>query len=214
MEILAPNKDAAEFKEVVESLLLKIEQHQESLSTSYVRLGQYLGKIDQDKYWIDWGYKNHRDFLAYVENRIGRKKSQLYAYRSAAALLLPFASAEVLEEIGINKAYALQKLVKAGRDLNQIKVEGFQLMEWVKNHRADEVLAQVNEILCVHEGPRGMWYELGGFYATEDERKEMKTAYDLGFKQLELAPDVTEHEERKQVYLAMARECIASWRVE
>ena len=100
MEILPPNKDAAEFKEVVESLLLKIEQHQESLSTSYVRLGQYLGKIDGDKYWIDWGYQNHRDFLAYVEQRIGRKKSQLYAYRSAAALLLPYATYEVLEEIG------------------------------------------------------------------------------------------------------------------
>lgn len=225
-EILSPvSQDAATLLSVeMDELLGQISAHELRLSHSYARLGSLLWKVEKEQFWISYGFDRFSSYLKFIGEKIDRRRSQLYGYLAAAETLLPHLSEAKMEEIGITKSYQLQRLVKGGGRtdaeiilksiLPEIGDEVVRIMDYASRPEvtAAQLRIKVNELLHVHEAPQGLWYELNGFYATSDERKEIEGFWELGRRVLQLTSE-SEHEIRKEVFLAAVRESISTWSV-
>jgi len=209
----------------IDQLLKLINGHELRLSASYARLGGLLREVKIHAYWQAFGYDRFSSYLEDVREKINRQRSQVYAILSVAESLLPHLSEEQLETIGISKAHELRRLVKNGGTVQAriLDPEGKELyptdiriMDYAarENVTALKLRAAVNNILHVKEGPQGNWFDLGGFYALPDEKKEIEQFWELGRKVLEIGAEESEHEIKKQVMLAAARECAGQWSAE
>jgi len=171
------------------------------------------------------GYDKFSSYFSSLSKKIGRERSQMYAILSVSEVLHPYLTDDQLEVIGVTKAHELKRLVQQnGRVLAEIPDPENQTEDafgtvalWEYASRPDVTAAQlrvkVNELLHVHESPKGLWLELEGFYATPDERKEIEEFWALGRQVLQITTE-SEHEVRKQVFLAAVRESISTWRGE
>jgi hypothetical protein len=216
--------DAQKLKEEIEIILGQISGHELRLAGSYARLGSKLREVKTHQYWQAWGYERFSSYLEFIREKIDRRRSQIYAILSVAEALLPYLTEDQLETIGINKAQELRRLVKGGGslsaetrpDLASVQnpaMEAVRLMDFAADPTttAARLRVAVNNILHCHEGPQGNWIDLGGFYATTDERKELEEFWELGRKVLQIGAEESEHETKKQVMLAAARECRSTW---
>ena len=221
IEILPPlNQEAAlQKKEEIDALLGQINTHELRLARSYARLGSALKEVKVQMYWMSYGYDRFSSYLESIWKTIGKKRSQVYNILSVAEVLLPHIAEDKLEEIGISKANELRRLVNQGGrvesdvyGVGDDPQEAVRIMDYAADPKvtAAQLRVKVNELLHVQEGPPGLWYEIGGFYATEDERKEISKFWEYGRTALELVTE-SEHEERKQVFLAAVRECLGTW---
>src|ERR1700721_779535 len=227
--ILPPldTEKAAKIEKEIKELLSQINLHETRLSRSYARLGSALKEVKVEQYWMAYGFQKFSEYLEPVWTTIGKKRSQVYAILSVSETLLPHLTESQLEEIGITKAYELQRLVKQGGSLDAIAgkrglvaegwfstAEGLELsildVALESKVTAAQLRVQVNQLLNCHEAPKGLWYEFDppGFYADEDERKEINLFWDLGRKVLEIT---SENEARKEIFLASVRESISTW---
>ena len=222
------NEVAALAKQVeIEELLGQISAHELRLSHSYARLGSLLREVKVQQYWIAYGFDRFSSYLETVREKIDRRRSQVYAILSVAEVLLPHISEEKLEEIGITKAHELRRLVLHDGNVHAEITDPdpynhtedtfgtVQIMDYATRPKvtAAQLRVKVNELLHVHEAPAGLWLELEGFYATPDERKEIEEFWALGKQVLQITSE-SEHEIRKEVFLAAVRECLGSWRGE
>ena len=223
IEILPPlNQEAAlQKKEEIDALLGQINTHELRLARSYARLGSALKEVKVQMYWMSYGYDRFSSYLESIWKTIGKKRSQVYNILSVAEVLLPHIAEDKLEEIGISKANELRRLVNQGGTVQARILDpnwtgdtptDVRIMDYAADPKvtAAQLRVKVNELLHVQEGPPGLWYEIGGFYATEDERKEISKFWEYGRTALELVTE-SEHEERKQVFLAAVRECLGTW---
>lgn len=229
IELLPPlNSDAALQKgKEIDSLLEQISAHELRLSHSYARLGSLLWQVKVEQYWIPLGFDRFSTYFEHVGNKIGRERSQMYAILSVAEILLPHLTEAQLESIGISKAHELKRLVKQGGNVKGLMPDPnftyeigsgeeygtVQIMDYASDPKvtAAQLRVKVNELLHVHEGPAGLWYELGGFYADAGERKEIEDFWRLGKMSLENQNEQSEHVWKKLVFLDAARECISTW---
>ena len=223
-EILPPLDTSAALtkKEEIDTLLAAINIHETRLSRSYARLGSALNEVKVQQFWISYGFDKFSSYLESVWTAIGKKRSQVYGILSVSETLLPVLTESQLEDIGITKAYELQRLVKQGgtvqaRIFNPTVQDlehptDIRIMDYAADPKvtAAQLRVKVNELLHVHEGPQGLWFDLGGFYATDDERKEIAQFWEWGKTALEITSD-SEHEVKKQVFMAAVRECLGSW---
>lgn len=216
---LAPlNQEAAlKLGTEIDTLLGQISAHELRLAHSYARLGGLLREVELNQFWITFGYKKFSSYLEFVRSKIGRERSQVYAILSVAKVLLPLISEEKLEEIGITKAHELKRLVSQGGNVESEidwddPAKSVRLMDYAADPKvtAKQLRVKVNEILHIKEDPQGFWYDLNGFYALPDEKKEIEGFWELGRRVLEIASE-QEHEWKKQVFLAAVRESISTW---
>lgn len=210
----------------IDELLGQISGHELRLASSYARLGSKLREVKVNMYWGALGFDRFSSFLEDVRLKIDRRRSQVYAILSVAECLLPYLSESKLEEIGITRAHELRRLVNQGGNVlseildpdNQTEdgVGTVQLMDYAcrPNVTALKLRATVNNILHIHEGPVGNWLDLGGFYAIPDEKKEIEQFWETGRQVLQIGPEESEHETKKQIMLAAARSCTAEWTAE
>ena len=216
------NRDAAlELGEKIDALLSSINAHEIRLARSYARLGGYLREVKQQQFWITYGFDRFSTYLEQIRERIGRQRSQVYGYLSVAETLLPLMSEEDLERVGITRAYELRRLVLGGGSLEatlpQTEEEKDQPSVRIMDYAADPKVTaallhvKVNELLHVHEGPRGPWLELNGFYATADERKEIDQFWALGRQVLQIPAEAEEYEAKKQIFMAAVREFVGTY---
>ena len=217
---------ALQKKEEINSLLAQINSHELRLARSYARLGSALKEVKVEQYWLAWGYDRFSNYLEYIWETIGKKRSQVYMILSVAEVLLPYVSENQLEEIGISKAYELKRLVAQGgnvqaeitlqSELPEIGDEFIQIMDYAARPKvtAAQLRVRVNELLHIHEDNRGTWFDIEGFYATADERKEIAEFWELGRKILQLSSETSDDEIRKQVFLAAIRESTSTWQGE
>jgi hypothetical protein len=223
-EFLPPlNKDdALKFQENMDVLLGQIAAHELRLSHSYARLGARLREAEVEQHWVALGYSKFPHYLLAVGKKIGRERSQMYAFLSVATDLLPHLTEEQLEEIGISKAHQLRRLVKQGGRVDSVissfgadespEGESVRIMDYAADPKVTAALlrVKVNELLHCHEGPQGSWLDLQGFYATPEERKEIDQFWTWGKTCLEITSE-SEHEWKKEVFMAAVRECLSSW---
>ena len=224
-EFLPPlNKDdALKFQENMDVLLGQIAAHELRLSHSYARLGARLREAEVEQHWVALGYSKFPHYLLAVGKKIGRERSQMYAFLSVATDLLPHLTEEQLEEIGISKAHQLRRLVKQGGrvdaeipDQNNQTEDTFgtvRIMDYAADPKvtAKQLRVKVNELLHVTEDVQGLWLDLGGFYATQDERKEIEQFWELGKKLLAPKDDQQDHVWKKIVFMDSVREAVSTW---
>jgi hypothetical protein len=138
-----------------------------------------------------------------------------------AEVLLPHMTESELEEVGVTKANELRRLVlqggNVGSEILSIRDEygngqSIRIMDYAADPKvtAAQLRVKVNELLHQTEAPKGLWYELPGFYATSEERKEINDFWSLGKEVLEITSE-SEHEANKEVFLAAVRESISTW---
>jgi len=224
-EFLPPlNKDdALKFQENMDVLLGQIAAHELRLSHSYARLGARLREAEVEQHWVALGYSKFPHYLLAVGKKIGRERSQMYAFLSVATDLLPHLTEEQLEEIGISKAHQLRRLVKQGGrvdaeipDQNNQTEDTFgtvRIMDYAADPKVTAALlrVKVNELLHCHEDQPGLWYDLGGFYATADERKEIEEWWAVCKTLISVSDEEPEHVWKKAAILASAREMIGTY---
>ena len=216
--------EALKFQENMDLLLGQIHEGELKLSHSYARLGARLREAELQQYWISLGHHKFSGYLLDVGKKIGRERSQMYAILSVATDLLPLISEEALEEIGITKSHELRRLVKQGGNLEASVGSGIpagdgsweeavRIMDYAADPKvtAKQLRVKVNEVLHIKEDVQGFWLDLNGFYATADERKEIEQFWQWGKTYLQIKDEQPEHQWKKEVFLAAARECLGSW---
>ena len=104
------NKEAATKLAVdMDALLEQISIHELKLSRSYARLGGLLREVKLNQYWISYGYDRFSSYLEFIRKKIGRERSQVYAFLQVAESLLPLLTEGQLEDVGIAKAHELEQ---------------------------------------------------------------------------------------------------------
>jgi len=230
-EYLVPlNKEAALQKRAeIEELLGQIVGHEIKLARSYARLGAMIREVKVNQYWVTYGYNRFTEYLEVIREKIGRERSQMYGYLSVAESLLPALTEGQLEDIGYSKAQELRRLVMQGGSLQanlpdpRLEFEEgdpsrpfVRILDYAADPKvtAKQLRVKINEILHVHEENQGLWLDLGGFYATPDERKEIEQFWELGRKLLAPKEEQQEHTWKKLVFMDTVRECYSTWVVE
>ena len=221
------NKDAAmKLAGDIDSLLSQISGHEIKLARSYARLGGLLREVKNQQYWIAYGYDRFSSYLESVRTKIGRERSQVYAILSVAETLLPLMSESSLEAVGISKAHELRRLVKEGGNVkteildpdNQTEdtAGSVRIMDYAARSSvtAKQLRVKVNELLHIHEDVKGSWLDLGGLYATEEERHEIDQFWEVGRKFLGIVNEESDHLWKKEVFLAAIRESVSTWVIE
>lgn len=234
------NKEAALQKQAeIDDILNSISAHELRLAKSYARLGSKLKEMKANFYWMSLGYNRFSEYLEFIRGRIGRERSQVYAILSVAETLLPAMTEEQLETVGITKAHELRRLVNQGGSLdaafyipldpkfipepgmdqffgqpdNAVHLTAVRIMDYAADPKvtAKQLRVKINELLHVTEDVQGLWYDLPGFYATPDERKEIEQFWELGRKLLSPKDEQQDHVWRKVVFLDAVRECVGTW---
>jgi hypothetical protein len=219
------NKDAALLKQAeIDELLGHIAASELKLSKSYARLGSRLKEMKVNQYWMSLGYPRFSSYLEFIRGKIGRERSQVYAILSVAETLLPLLTEGQLETIGISKAHELKRLVKEGGNVEatllQTEAEkgdpSARIMDYAADPKvtAKQLHVKVNELLHVTEDVQGTWHDLGGFYITPDEKKEIDLFWEVGKRLLAPKDEQQEHVWRKIVFLDAVREALSVWLAE
>ena len=214
------NKEAALQKQAeIDEILNSISAHELRLAKSYARLGSKLKEMKANFYWMSLGYERFSAYLEFIRGRIGRERSQVYAILSVAETLLPAMTEEQLETVGITKAHELKRLLKEGGNIESEFVdkdyaaEAVRIMDYAADPKvtAKQLRVKVNELLHVTEDVQGLWLDLGGFYATQDERKEIEQFWELGKRLLAPKDEQQEHVWKKVVFMDAVREAVSTW---
>jgi hypothetical protein len=202
----------------IDDLLEQINSHQLRLSHSYARLGGMLSEVEKSKEWVNWGFETFPRYMAYVGEKIDRRKSQMYAVLSVATDLLPYLTEEKLEAIGITKAHELRRFVNTSGLRPDVMLAGgdVQLMEFAADPKvtAAQLRVEVNKLLHQEEEPQGLWFDLGGCYFTLEEKRTWERAVELGKRMAEVTSSTSEHGQLKAALLLMAQEVFGSWEPE
>jgi hypothetical protein len=217
LEVMVQNfstKEREEAKEL-EGKIAKISEvilaEKQSIDSNFVRLSQCIDEVRSKKYWLLGNYKNFGEYVADCEKRFGIKHSQLYVGMKVARNLLPSVSEKDLVEIGITRAGALSKYVEQSG--NSIIPDDILDAAKDRTKTSEEFDDVVNKKLHNKTGEiKDKWFNVGGFYASEDERQEILEALEVARS---IDPVVTntipEWQQLKEALLRLAREFRSSY---
>lgn len=216
-------------KDQIDGLLEAISEDELRLATSYARLGRLLCEVGETEKWRDWGFESFGKYIQFIGNRIHRERSQIYAAITAAKNLLPLVSETDLETVGISKAIDLQKFVKqSGRNPALVMItlspeerlafkfgtDEISLLEFAKHPEVSGKRLHAAVLEALHEKGevKGTWFDLGGFYATAEEKKEILNAMSVARSVEPVIPDTDpEHVQRKAIFLRFAQEFVGTY---
>lgn len=189
----------------VDELLAERGQLHQAADRNFIEIGLAMSAVKQTKAWISVAHS----WDAYVldcGHKFDKGRTALYNYISITERLLPSVSGEQLIGIGISKAQALAGLVKrTGKSPSK------EMLAKASNSAVgvDEFRAEVAAAL--HEKPEnaGKWLELGGFWATTEEKQEHDRVMSVAREVLELPEGTSEWVERKAIFQALAAEFLS-----
>ena len=127
-----------------------------------------------------------------------------------AEKLLPSITAEVLDKIGISKAYELKRALKyvpERKISEEVIARASDDKVTIKELRA--VLHETYEIMD-DDRPAGAWFDFGGAYLTPEERKEFVDFVHVATRVLGHKKDTPDWVQRKECLLAAAREFLGT----
>jgi hypothetical protein len=198
---------AAQLKERVDTLLREIGENEWQLGKKFVQLGNSLLKVRTTRAWENWRFASFGAYIDSIRGEINRGRTQLYSTISVAEKLLPIVGEEKLEQMGITKANELKKSTNDGKTPSEELVnKALDPKVGVQELRA-EVFRETKQ----PETDRGVYWDLGGFFVTQDERDEIKRAFDVATTVLNIKPDTPEHIKRKEITIAMCREFLSTY---
>jgi len=193
----------------IDSLADNICAEEKQLNSRWVRLGVLVHTVRAKKYWLEAGCQNFGQYVEYVGLRVGKGRSQVYQYVSVAETLLPQISEAVLTEMGITDANELKKMaVATGKPVPQNIIDA----ALDPDKTIDHLKADIADV--THEAPvdKGKWFDLGGFYLTDDEKALVGSAYKTA-TQLDpvIRHDIPGHIQTKEVVLRWCQEFLSTY---
>lgn len=172
-------KNAKTLEKEISTALDLINSHETDLATHYVQMGIKLESVRARQYWILWGHQSFGRYIDTIKEKVHKGRTQIYATISVAEKLLPHVSESDLEKMGISKALELKKLVsKTGcAPSPEILAKALDPKVDLKELRA-EIFKNQNSI----GEDKGVYFDLGGFWVTEEEKKEIEDVFQLAAK--------------------------------
>jgi hypothetical protein len=199
--------DSDGLRKEIDSILLSIRNQELTLATSHARLGWKLLKVQKQQHWKQWGFESFGKYIDSVKTYIHRGRASIYNCISVAEKLLPSISEKDLDHMGISRAQELARFVKqSGRSVPEHLLN----LALDDSKRIEELHVAVLEELHEKQDPKGSWHDVGGFYALPEEKKELEQAYNHAKNMLQLGSDAPEHQVRKEIILAWARDFVST----
>jgi hypothetical protein len=182
------------------------------LEQSWMRLGRLLMECKATESWRVAGFESWERFMMHLRERFKRGRTQLWSYLTVAEKLLPFYSAELLEEIGISKALELKRGIVqgGGKALPQAIIDAARSQDT----GIKEVRAMVAQACNLAADEKGSWFDFGGSFLTAEEKQEFVAAVKLTLALLSIKKDVPEHIQQKEIILSWMREFVGTHNVE
>lgn len=200
----------------IEICLNALSSAEEEFDSNYARLGGLLDKVKTQKLWLlpGWagsseGFKSFGSYLKQIEPRVKKGRSQIYAIIGVSEELSPLVSEADLATIGISKASELRKVLKAGKTITKAMITS----ALDPRMTAQELKASIFEAahIYVPESEPEKYFDMKGFYATVEERREIERATDVAIKVIGIKDDVPEHTRWKAVILAWVAEFLCAY---
>jgi hypothetical protein len=202
-------EEAKQAAKEIDELLDEIKSGELCLATNYAKLGNQLLKIRSKKHWIALGFRSFGSYIESIKERIDKGRTQLYMFISVAEKLLPSIAEEDLNRMGISKALELQRIVaqtgmKPPQDLIERALNPVTTREQLRG--------EVFKHLHCPEDEQGTYWDLGGFYVTPEERKEINRGFDIAARVDPVVPlDWPEHARKKEIMQRLIREFLSTY---
>lgn len=196
-----------EYKTKVETLLSTISESEWNLGKGLVQLGNTLFEIRRGKVWKEWGHESFGAYIDTIREKIDKSRSHLYSAISVAEKLLPSVEESVLEEMGIGKASALAKHVK-----NTGQPPSDELVEKARDPKTTikELRAELHQE--IHPDDKGVFWDLKGFFVTEDERDVLLRAFKVAETTDPAIPkETSDSMRRKEIFMRFAMEYLSQY---
>src|SRR5208282_3852661 len=174
------------------------------LEASWMRLGKLLAEFKAAEHWRLLGYETFPKFMLELRDKYNRGKTQLWNYLTVAEKLLPLYPAEKLEAMGISKAMEFARALGNSKTVlpQEIIDKATEQGTTIKKLRGLIGVAQHGGVAP----EQSSWFDWGGSFLTAGEKEEIKEAIRVTIRLLGIAPHVPEHIQRKEIFLAWAKE--------
>lgn len=154
-----------------------IAQEQQTLESTFVKLGVLLDTVQKEKLWLCWEHRSFNDFIKSIENKVNRGRTTLYHSLRIAKQLLPYMPPEEVEQVGISKASKLAQAVKeSGKRPSDLLIEAAKdskiTTEQFESLIADNYGARAEQDL-------GEYYQLGCLFLHPEEKDEFQRAVSI-----------------------------------
>lgn len=202
--------EAESIQKDIEVITKTILAEKQSLESNFVKLSQKIDLVRRKKYWLLGDYKNFGEYIEDCERRFGLKHSQLYVGMKVTRNLLPSVPENDLVEMGISKAGVLSKYVEQSGQQNIPE----EILETARNPKKtkDELDAEVNSRLHNVVPEKGTWRSIPGFFAHDDEWKEIEEAMQLASSiDPVISNSIPMWMQVKEQLLRLSREFFAAW---
>lgn len=203
-----------ELREAIYTQLEGLSTAEVTLDHGYARLGGLLAEFKRIEAWRTLGYGSFDQFMSELHTRFNRQRSQVYAYCGVAEKLLPYVSANDLDNMGISKAQEIKRALSGGtgrKVTEEVLAAALNPKVTIKELRA--ILA-VTFSITDDNRPKGTWFDFDGCFFEPDERKFFVDAVKMTTALLGLKPNVPAHIQRKEIFMAWAAEFTGTHSVE
>lgn len=210
-EIVTLNIEKAELINTqINRLLETIRLQRTTLNSNYVKIGQLLSEVRNDKLWIELGFKSFGAYLKTVEEKLDLSRNHLYLYMGTAEDLLESVGEENLVEMGIVKAATLRKAVKQSGKPPSDELIKKAIDPATKGADFDNAVATEYNFSNKHED--STWYSMGGFFVTDGEREEINKAFRIaGLTDPVIPKDWSDQARSKEIVLRFSREYLSTY---
>lgn len=188
----------------IEQVAAAIKTNEQVLDSNWVYLGCLTHKVRQNKYWQNYGHRSFGSYVASIAPKVDKERSQIYLYTTVAEKLLPQIKEEDLISMGATKANELKKyVIESGKLVPQELIDA----ALDPNKKIDEIRAAVSDALHKTPEETGKWFDLKGFYVTDEERQLIEETIELAKNIDPVIPhNIPEHVQRKEAILRLAME--------
>lgn len=165
--------------EQIDTLIQRLLAAESNLDHGYAKLGMLLTDVSEQELWRE-DFQSFDQYLSSLTEKYHRGRTSLYQYFSAVREMRPYLSEEQMNVMGISK---LSVLKKATREL------GFPPNTAVMETALDPqtTVSDVRKAVAQNhkltpEEQEGTWYDLGGFFASAEERLVIRSAFEASWR--------------------------------
>lgn len=189
----------------------KAAEGERQLDRSYARLAGFLGhfkKIEGWRFVLNASGKEFGSMAQYIGSlcqTYGRSSGQLWAYTEVGDKLLPQVGETKLDQMGVSKAFELVRASKQAKQpiTPELIEAALDASTTIRDVRA---AAHVAFDLAGTPPPSGKWVDMGGFYADENEIKELKEFWEIAKRVLEIPKEAPEWRKRRDAIMAAIKD--------
>ena len=189
----------------IETRLSELAQSEVNFSRLRIKIGMLLKEVQDKQYWRE-GHKSFGDYVASLETKYHRSRTQCYLYLRLCNELLPDLGEERLSNMGVEKAKLLSQAKEATGFLPAPEVVELAANEKVT---AKELKQRLLSDKQLPDMPATKCYSLD-YFADEDRRATISEAFASAIRTAEIKTD-SEEERNGAVLEALSQEYLNTY---